>query len=65
MGDKLDVGNLGFTLNYQATDHIAIRTGFSSNVFGDGDLDNSILRIQFAYACHPASENANKLMKGH
>ena len=65
VGHELRVGNLGFTLNYQATDNIAIRTGFSSNMFGDDDLDNSILRIQFAYAWHSASESAKKLLKGH
>jgi hypothetical protein len=65
VGDELDVGNLGFTFNYQATDTLVIRAGYSSNVFGDGDLDNSIIRIQFVYAWHRASENAKKLLGGH
>jgi hypothetical protein len=65
VGDKLDIGNLGFTLNYQATDNLTIRTGFSSNVFGDDDLDNSLIRIQFIYAWHTASENMKKVIKGH
>ena len=64
VGDKLDIGNLGFTLNYQATDNLSIRTGFSSNVFGDDDLDNSLIRIQFVYAWHKASENMKKVIRG-
>lgn len=65
VGDELDIGNLGFTLNYQATDNLSIRTAFSSNVFGDSDLDTSILRLQFVYAWHTASENMKRLKKGH
>ena len=65
VGDDLNIGNLGFTLNYQATDNLTIRTSYSSNVFGDDDLDNSIIRIQFVYAWHPASENMKKLKSGH
>jgi hypothetical protein len=65
VGDELDVGNLGFTLNYQTTDNLNIRTTFSSNVFGDSDLDNSILRLQFVYAWNTPSENSKRLEKGH
>jgi hypothetical protein len=65
VGEELDVGNIGFTLNFTATDNLAIRTSYMSNVFGDSDLDNSILRIQFVYAWNPPSENTKKLMKGH
>jgi hypothetical protein len=65
VGDELDIGNLGFTLNYQATDNLSIRTAFSSNVFGDSDLDTSTLRLQFVYAWNTASENAKRLKKGH
>ena len=65
VGDELDVGNLGFTLNYQTTGNLNIRTTFSSNVFGDSDLDNSILRLQFIYAWNTASENSKRLEKGH
>jgi hypothetical protein len=65
VGDELDIGDLGFTLNYQATDNLTLRNSFSSNVFGDGDLNNSLLRIQFVYSWQSASENAKKLMHGH
>ena len=65
VGDELDVGNLGFTLNFQITDNVTMRTGYSSNVFGDKNLDNSILRMQFVYAWHRASENVKKLQEGH
>ncbi len=65
VGDDLDVGNFGFTLNFQATDNLAIRAGYSSNMFGDNDLDNSILRLQFVYAWHRVSENFKKLRREH
>ncbi len=64
VGDNLDIGNLGFTLSYQITDNMAIRTGYSSNVFGDDDLDNSMFRLQFVYGWHKATENTKKLMQG-
>jgi len=64
VGDDLDIGNLGFTLSYQITDNMAIRTGYSSNVFGD-DLDNSMFRLQFVYGWNKATEDAKKLMQGH
>jgi hypothetical protein len=65
VGDDLNIGNLGFTLNYQASDNLTIRTSYSSNVFGDDDLDNSIIRIQFAYSWHQLMENMKKLKSGH
>ena len=65
VGDEVDVGNLGFTLNFQATNNLTIRTSYSSNVFGDDDLDNSIIRIQFVYAWHRLMENMKKLKSGH
>ena len=64
-GDELEVGNFGFTLNYQITDNFTMRTSYSSNVFGDNDLDNSIIRIQFVYAWHRLMENMKKLKGGH
>jgi hypothetical protein len=65
VGEKLDIGNLGFTMNYQVSGNIAIRTGFSTNVFGDSDLDNSLIRIGFVYGWHAADENSKKLTQGH
>ena len=65
VGDELDIGNLGFTLSYQVTDNLAIRTGFSSNLFGDNNLDNSMVRIQFVYGWHRDFENIKKLQQGH
>jgi hypothetical protein len=65
VGDELNVGNLGFTLNYQVTDNLTIHGGYSSNMFGDDDLDNSIIRIQFVYAWHTTEENMKKLKNGH
>jgi hypothetical protein len=65
VGSELDIGDLGFTLNYQVSDNLGIRTSFSSNVFGDDDLDNSLIRIQFVYGWHQTTENAKKLESGH
>jgi len=65
LGEELDIGNLGFTLNYKATDNLAIRTGFSSNMFGDDNLDNSMIRLQFIYGWHRDYENIKKLQGGH
>ncbi len=63
VGDELDIGNFGFTLNFHVTDNVAIRTSYSSNVFGDDDLDTSMLRMQFVYAWHRLSESEKKLFK--
>ena len=65
VGEDLDIGDLGFTLNYQVTDNLAIRTGFSSNVFGDDNLDNSLVRLQFVFGWHRDMENIKKLQHGH
>jgi hypothetical protein len=65
VGDDVDIGDFGFTLNFQSTDNLMIRTSYSSNVFGDNDIDNSLLRIQFVYAWHPLTENQKKLSEGH
>jgi hypothetical protein len=64
VGDKLNIGDIGFTLSFQATDNLAIRTGYSTNVFGDDDLDTSLLRIQFVYGWNTPSENMKKLTGG-
>jgi len=65
VGEELDIGNIGFTFNFKATDNLVIRASYISNVFGDDNLDNSILRVQFVYAWNTITENAKKLMKGH
>jgi hypothetical protein len=65
LGSELDIGDLGFTLNFQATDNWAIRTGYSSNVFGDDNLDNSIIRLQVVYSWHKLTENIKRLKQGH
>jgi hypothetical protein len=64
VGEKLDIGDLGFTLNYQATDNLNIRASYSSNVFGDGDLNTSIIRLQLVYGWHRLMENMKKLQGG-
>ena len=65
VGDELEVGNLGLTMNYQVTDNLAIRAGYSSNLFGDSDLDNSVVRLQLVYGWHRLSENMKKLRGGN
>jgi len=61
VGDELDVGNVGLTLNFQVTDNFVMRAGYSSNVIGDDNLDNSVFRIQFVYGWHRLMENLKKL----
>jgi hypothetical protein len=65
VGEKLEIGNIGFTLNYQVSGNAGIRTSFSSNVFGDDDLNTAVFRLQFIYAWNAASENAKRLEHGH
>ena len=64
VGSELDIGDLGFTLNYEINDNLSIRSGYSSNVFGDSNLENSMFRLQFIYGWNQANENAKKL-QGH
>jgi hypothetical protein len=64
VGDELDIGDIGFTLNYQVNDNLGIRTGFSSN-FGDSDLESSMVRLQFIFGWHRDNENIKKLQGGH
>lgn len=64
VGEKLEIGQLGLSFNYQVTDNVSIRTGYSSNVFGDANLETSAVRLQFVYAWHTSTENAKKL-RGH
>jgi hypothetical protein len=60
-GDELNIGNIGFTFNFQVTDNVALRAGYSSNVFGDNEVKNSVIRIQLVYGWHTLMENAKKL----
>ena len=64
VGSELEIGNLGLTLNYNVTDNFSIRAGFSSNVFGDSGLDNSVVRLQLVYGWHRLMQNMKKL-EGH
>jgi hypothetical protein len=60
-GEELDIGDLGYTLNVTTTDNLMIRASFSSNVFGDNDVENSVIRMQFVYRWHESTENNKKL----
>jgi len=64
-GADLEIGTLGFALNFQLTDNTTIRTSYSANVFGDDNLDTSLIRIQFVYGWNQSNENARKLQHGH
>jgi hypothetical protein len=61
VGSDIEIGDLGFTLNFGVTDNVTIRTSFSSNVFGDSDIDTSMIRLQFVYAWDSAIENLKQL----
>jgi len=65
VGEELDIGDLGFTLNFQASDNLYVRTTYSSNVFGDDKLNNSIIRLQLVYGWHRLTEAGRKLSEGH
>jgi hypothetical protein len=65
VGEKLEIGNVGLTLNYTISDNVTIRTEYSSNVFGDKNLETSVVRLQFVYAWNKATENMKKLRQGH
>ena len=65
VGEELDIGDLGFTLNFSVNDNLSMRTSVSSNVFGDNDLDNSLIRLQLVYGWHRDFENMKKLQRGH
>jgi hypothetical protein len=60
-GSDIEIGDLGFTLNFEVTDNVTIRTSFSSNVFGDSDIETSMIRLQFVYAWDQAIQNLKKL----
>lgn len=64
-GEELDIGNIGFTMNYEVNDNFSIKTGFSTNVFGDDNLDSSMIRVQFVYGFHKDFENIKKLQQHH
>ena len=64
-GEELDIGDLGFTLNFQVNDNLGIRTSFSSNVFGDSNLDTSMVRLGLVYGWHNDNENIKKLQAHH
>ena len=61
VGSDLEIGDIGLTLNFQVTDNLTLRTSFSSNVFGDNDINNSMVRLQLVYMWHKAMQNIKKL----
>jgi len=65
VGEKLEIGSLGFTMNFQVTNNVAIRTSYSSNLFGDDNLETNFIRLQFVYGWHRTSINMEKLLGGH
>ena len=65
VGDDLELGSVGFTLNYNVTDNVTLRAGYSANVFGDKNVNTSLVRFQIVYAWHRATENIKKLQHGH
>lgn len=65
IAENLEIGSLGFSLSYQIEDNIMIRTSYSSNVFGNEDLETSFIRLQFVYSWNKATENFKKLTQGH
>jgi hypothetical protein len=64
VGDELKIGTIGLTLNFQMNDSIAIRAGYSADVFGASDLHTSVVRLQLVYGWHRLTENIKKLTNG-
>jgi hypothetical protein len=64
IGENLEIGSLGFSMNYEIQDNIMIRASYSSNVFGNDNLNTSIIRLQFVYSWNKTVENAKKLSGG-
>ena len=62
VGEKLEIGSLGFTLDYNITDNVTIRTSFKSALFGDSNLETSSVRLQFVYGWHKLIVNQEKLL---
>jgi len=65
VGDDLNIGNLGLTLNFQVTGELGIRTGYSHSVFGNDGLNTSLLRFQIVYGWHRSTEDMKKLKGAH
>ncbi len=61
VGSDIEIGEIGVTLNFHVTDNLTLRTSFSSNVFGDSDINTSMVRLQVVYAWHRAMQNIKKL----
>ena len=45
--------------------NLGLRAGYSSSLFGDSGLDNSVARLQLVNSWHRLSENMRKLRGGH
>jgi len=63
-GEKLEIGSLGFSMNFEISDNIMMRTSYSSNVFGNNNLETSVIKLQFVYSWNKAMENFKKLSGG-
>jgi hypothetical protein len=63
-GEKLELGSLGFSMHYEISDNIMIGTSYSSNVFGNNNLETSVIKLQFVYSWNKATENFKKLTGG-
>lgn len=61
LGEKLEIGSLGFSMNYQIDDNIMIRTGYNTNVFGNNNLETSVIKLQFVYSWNKGMQNFKKL----
>ena len=56
-------GNLPLQI-FSIQDNIMIRTSYNSNVFGNDNLETSVIRLQFVYSWNKAMENFKKLTGG-
>jgi hypothetical protein len=63
VGEKLNIGSLGFTLDYSVTDNVGLRVSYHSIVSGGSKIDGDMFRININFAWNSLVENVKKL--GH
>ncbi len=59
LGNSDNSSFLGATFGFQATDNLQMRLSFGSII--DGDLDGSMIRIEFNYGWHALAEALKRL----
>jgi hypothetical protein len=64
LGNSDNSSFLGATFGFMATDNLQMRLSFGGTL-GDGDMDGSMVRIEFNYGWHALVESLKHLSSGH